>query len=398
MPSEVERDAATTAALLPFGAAYAGAPADLLKRNGTFQFSKNRRRTRTNDEHDDPSVFNPATCTRKGKHLVPLHPKCSHSKPFNIYYEQHGTGPIKLVFLMGLATSCAGWLPQVDHFANARNGNVDRYSCLVYDQRGFGSSDVPKGRYRTSDMAHDLLSLLAELRWIDGDEYRNVHLVGVSMGGMVTLELAKMVPHHWGSITLVSTTSGQNLGSKSVMTGMPPFRGISTFANIIITTVLGTKTPRQHLNAMVELLFPSSYLSEPHPDSPQGLSRRECFQQMLLWRFQYSRHAPPDGVLRQISAVFTHGVTQSQLDRINREVPSISIVTGDDDHLVNPANSDYLAKYLDRARLVKMRETGHALPIQRTEELNLLIEQTVDLGVQRSKEAYWRDRTARAVL
>ncbi|KAL9937192.1 hypothetical protein V8E36_003601 [Tilletia maclaganii] len=399
--ASIEREAAQTAALLPVGAAYAGAPADLLLRDGAWQVSgKPGKRSRPanaigpGEEHH--SVFNPATCIKKGKHLVPLHPKCSHPEPFKLYYEVHGRGPIKIVFLMGLATSCAGWLSQVEHFSHATNGNTDKYSTLVFDQRGFGSSDVPKGRYRTSDMAYDLLSLLEDLRWID--EPRQIHLVGVSMGGMVTLELSKIAPQHFASITLVSTTSGQNLGSKAITTGMPPFKGVAAFTDVIVSSILRTKTPRQHLDAMIELLFPESWLAEPHPDDPQHRPRRECLREMFIWRFRYSSHAPPIGVLRQISAVFTHGVGTKQLERINQDIPSITIVTGDQDNLVNPANSEHLLKHLNRARMVRLRDSGHALPLQQADVLNVIIAQTADLGIQRSREQYWKDRTARPAL
>ena len=49
-----------------------------------------------------PSIHDPATCARKG--LCPVTkirdqdpPTQSHS----LYFEQHGTGPIKMVFIMG---------------------------------------------------------------------------------------------------------------------------------------------------------------------------------------------------------------------------------------------------------------------------------------------------------
>lgn len=49
-----------------------------------------------------PTIFDPATCTRKG--LCPVtqlrhdgSPLSSHS----LYFEQHGTGPEKIVFIMG---------------------------------------------------------------------------------------------------------------------------------------------------------------------------------------------------------------------------------------------------------------------------------------------------------
>ena len=61
-----------------------------------------------------------------------------------------------------------------------------KYSCLIFDNRGMGESDKPLLRYSTSEMAKDTLELLENLGWT---EQRQLHIVGVSMGGMIAQEL-----------------------------------------------------------------------------------------------------------------------------------------------------------------------------------------------------------------
>ena len=51
---------------------------------------------------------------------------------------------------------------------------------------GAGDSDKPFVKYSTSEMAQDLLDLLAHVGW-DKDEKR-IHLVGVSLGGELVPE------------------------------------------------------------------------------------------------------------------------------------------------------------------------------------------------------------------
>jgi len=368
-----QADASVAAALLPLGAAYAGAPEDLLAKEGT-----------TSKPNGFPSVFNPATRTAGGDRFVvhPVEGKTLKKDPFGIYYEVHGKGPIKIVFLMGLANSCAGWLNQVEHFSNPHNGNTDKYSTLVYDQRGYGCSEVPKGRYRTSDMAYDLIGLLKSLGWTD--KPRQVHLVGVSMGGMITLELAKIAPELWGSITLVSTTSGQARGEKALTVSLPPVRGVGVISKVVATSMFGIGTPEGRVNDVLELLFPDAWLSEPHPQDPSGRSRREVLYKVFEWRIKFSRRAPPEGVLYQISAIVSHRVSNKQLAKISKDIPSITIVTGDEDHLVNPGNSLHLAKAMPSAKLVQFKQSGHALPLQRADELNEVIEQTIRQGLEKS--------------
>ena len=43
------------------------------------------------------TFLDPATCTRKG--LCPV--KEDRGSSYSLYFEQHGTGPMKVVFVMG---------------------------------------------------------------------------------------------------------------------------------------------------------------------------------------------------------------------------------------------------------------------------------------------------------
>jgi hypothetical protein len=45
------------------------------------------------------SIHDPATCTRKG--LCPATTVDSTIQSHSLYFEQHGTGPIKVVFIIG---------------------------------------------------------------------------------------------------------------------------------------------------------------------------------------------------------------------------------------------------------------------------------------------------------
>jgi len=62
----------------------------------------------------------------------------------------------------------------------------------VFDNRGVGHSDSPKGAYKTSEMAKDVQELLQHVGWLGQEEEGSeakLNVVGVSMGGMIALEL-----------------------------------------------------------------------------------------------------------------------------------------------------------------------------------------------------------------
>lgn len=85
---------------LPWGVAYRGATAEALE-----------KARKEEGEKYLPSVFNAQTVTSRGKLAVAKDrvSKGPDGKPgFGIYYEVHGSGPVKVVFIMGLNNSCFG--------------------------------------------------------------------------------------------------------------------------------------------------------------------------------------------------------------------------------------------------------------------------------------------------
>jgi pimeloyl-ACP methyl ester carboxylesterase len=102
---------------------------------------------------------------------------------------------------MGLGAIKSAWQRQTHKFGHLEG---DKYSVLVYDNRGIGESDKPLMRYSTSEMAEDALEVLGHVGWL-GE--RELHVIGVSMGGMIAQELALKVPQRVASLALCSTAA-----------------------------------------------------------------------------------------------------------------------------------------------------------------------------------------------
>lgn len=96
-----------------------------------------------------------------------------------VHYRRFGTDDAthKVLLTMGLGGDSLQWEEQIAYFS----ADPD-FQVIAYDNRGVGHSDSVGGRWTTSKMASDALSLLDHLGWKSG-----VHIVGVSMGGMITV-------------------------------------------------------------------------------------------------------------------------------------------------------------------------------------------------------------------
>jgi 3-oxoadipate enol-lactonase len=118
----------------------------------------------------------------------------THStNPVDLAYGEAGQGP-PLVLLHGLGSSRNDWLLQLLAF-------VPRYRTVAVDLRGHGSSPKPPGPYGIPLLATDVARLLTRI------EARPAHVLGLSLGGAVTLQLALDFPHLVRSLILVNTAA-----------------------------------------------------------------------------------------------------------------------------------------------------------------------------------------------
>lgn len=82
----------------------------------------------------------------------------------------------------------------------------------------------------------------------------------------------------------------------------------------------------------------------------------------------------------------THHVSPHRLASLSA-IPKVIILTGDLDHLVDPANSRYLADNIPGSELVEWEKTGHGLVLQWPERFNALLEKATEEGRRRASLA-----------
>src|SRR5271167_1608545 len=119
-------------------------------------------------------------------------------------YERGGSGP-PLLLIMGMSGTALHW---GEPFLEALRRDFD---VIAYDHRGVGASSRLEGPITIVRMAEDALGLLDALG-ID-----SVHIVGISMGGMVAQELALAHPERVRTLTLGCTYCGGD--GSSLMSG-----------------------------------------------------------------------------------------------------------------------------------------------------------------------------------
>jgi 3-oxoadipate enol-lactonase len=115
---------------------------------------------------------------------------------------RRGTGE-PLVLLHPLALAGRVFDPLAERLA-------DRFDVLAPDARGHGASGWDGGAFTVADLADDVIALL------DGLGLARVHLLGMSMGGSVAVDVAARYPDRITSLFLADTTSWY--GEKAVPT------------------------------------------------------------------------------------------------------------------------------------------------------------------------------------
>jgi 3-oxoadipate enol-lactonase len=229
-----------------------------------------------------------------------------------IVWEERGSGK-PLLLIQGLGYARWSWEPVVPALA-------ERYRVLFFDNRGIGESDKPPGPYSARAMADDALQVLDEA----GVE--RAHVLGASLGGMIAQELAAAAPERVDRLVLCCTTPG---GAATVP--MPEVT-VRLFAEA------GSLPPEVSLRRFVENALA--------PGAPAALVEE-------LYRRRLSSPPDPVGWPAQAAAGLGFAGVDGAI-----AAPTL-LVTGTEDNVVDPRNTDVLAERIPGARVEAIRGTGH---------------------------------------
>ena len=241
----------------------------------------------------------------------------------DIYYEIAGKGA-PLLFIHGLGSSTRDWEHQVEFFA-------DRYRVITFDVRGHGRTGKPPGPYSVPLFADDTANLLDVLG------IGPVHVVGLSMGGMIAFQLAVSYPEKVKSMTVVNSGPAFLVNTFKIR--------MMVWQRFLMLRLFGMRKIGQVLS---ERLFP--------------IAEHEAQRAQFVERWAENDVKPYRASMRAI-------VGWSVLDHIEDiQCPTLALAS-DEDYTPVAAKQAYVER-MPNAELVVVENARHVLPIERPEEFN----------------------------
>ncbi len=187
-------------------------------------------------------------------------------------------------------------------------------------------------QYHLGDMARDTVGLF------DALGYRDAHVAGISMGGMIAQTVAAHYPGRVRTLTsLISTTGAPRIGRPAPSTWL---------------RMATSRPPRSREEAIERALRMFRHISSHgFPFDEQWIRRRAGMD--------WDRDRTSDGAARQLAGVFASGDRTGELSQI--DVPTL-VIHGDRDRMVHPTGGAATANAIPGARLETIAGMGHDLP------------------------------------
>ena len=249
---------------------------------------------------------------------------------FEIHYDVHGQGR-PLICVHGLACDRRAWALQIGPFSEG-------FQAVFFDNRDVGQSSQATEDYTTADMAQDVLALADHL------ELESFHLLGVSLGGMVSQQVALTAPERVRTLTLAITHGGvQKAGRlRGKLLGayarhLPREDQIDNLLYLCYTEAFFED------DAMVEFMR-TALLENPYPQAPEAFARQ-------AWA----------------------GAQHDVRDRLGELAMPVHVIGAERDLMIPVWKSTELASLIPDAKLTIIEGQGHGVLWEAADRFNAAV-------------------------
>jgi 3-oxoadipate enol-lactonase len=248
-----------------------------------------------------------------------------------IHYEVTGkSGATPVLMIQGLGASKNAWNLQ-------RIAMATRFRIISFDNRGAGRSDKPIEPFTLEQMADDAIAVL------DAAGIETAHVVGASMGGVISQIVAVKYPQRVRSLTLVCTACRNHPWRQELLQSW-------------------AKTAEE--KGMIEV----------GKEAAQWVMSPRSFRRLVpafTWMGPLAALRPRHSFVSQIHAILD--TREDLVDQLSTITAPTMVIVGNQDILTPRGDSEEIAERIPNAELVVISGAAHGLMMEHSSTFNKIL-------------------------
>ena len=248
-----------------------------------------------------------------------------------IHYEVTGRiGKTPVLMIQGLGASKNAWNLQ-------RIAMATRFRIISFDNRGAGRSDKPTEPFTLEQMADDAIAVL------DAAGIETAHVVGASMGGVISQIVAVKYPQRVRSLTLVCTACRNHPWRQELLQSW-------------------AKTAEE--KGMIEV----------GKEAAQWVMSPRSFRRLVpafTWMGPLAALRPRHSFVSQIHAILD--TREDLVDQLSTITAPTMVIVGNQDILTPRGDSEEIAERIPNAELVVISGAAHGLMMEHSSTYNKIL-------------------------
>ena len=248
-----------------------------------------------------------------------------------IHYEVTGrVGRTPVLMIQGLGASKNAWNLQ-------RIAMATRFRIISFDNRGAGRSDKPTEPFTLEQMADDAIAVL------DAAGVETAHVVGASMGGVISQIVAVKFPQRVRSLTLVCTACRNHPWRQELLQSW-------------------AKTAEE--KGMIEV----------GKEAAQWVMSPRSFRRLVpafTWMGPLAALRPRHSFVSQIHAILD--TREDLVDQLSTITAPTMVIVGNQDILTPRGDSEEIAERIPNSELVVISGAAHGLMMEHSSTFNKIL-------------------------